>query len=131
MIPALRSGRWSVERVVPASPDDVWAVLTDVAAWPRWGPTVSRARLEHEGPLRQGSRGTVWTPVGVGLPFVVDDLLPGRWWSWRVAGVTATAHWVDPHPRGTVVGMDAPVWAPGYLAVLAVALRRIEEMMTP
>ena len=127
---ALTGRRWAVERTVRADPADVWAVLTDLSAWPRWGPTVSRAELERPGPLRAGSRGTVWTAVGVPLPFVVDDLQPGRRWSWRVAGVPATTHWVDPDPAGCRVGMAAPIWAPGYLPVLALALARIDEMMS-
>lgn len=126
---ALREGRWTVERTVAADPADAWAVLTDLDAWPQWGPTVSQAALDHPGPLREGSRGTVWTAVGVPLPFVVDELLPQRRWSWRVAGVPATSHWVSPDPAGCRVGMDAPLWAPGYVAVLGLALRRIEQML--
>lgn len=125
---ALGDGRWLVERRVSADASLVWAVLTDLAVWPEWGPTVSRARLESDGPFCEGSRGTVWTAVGLPLPFVVSELLPGRRWSWRVAGVPATSHWVVPEEAGCRVGMSAPLWAPGYVPVLAVALRRIDEL---
>ncbi len=71
----------------------------------------------------------MWTPIGVALPFTITEFDPGRLWAWRVAGVPATSHGVDPEAGGCRVWMSAPVWAPGYLPVLAVALRRIDEMV--
>ena len=47
---------------------------------------------------------------------------------WRVAGVPATKHGVEPDGNGARAWMSAPAWAPGYLPVLALALRRIEDM---
>lgn len=115
-----------VHRDVAAPPDVVWGLLVDLAAWPVWGPTVRRAELDAA--LGLGSRGRVWTPVGVPLPFVVTAFEPGRRWSWRVAGVPATTHAVSPDGRGTRVSMGAPIWAPAYLPVLTTALRRIERL---
>lgn len=123
----LREGRWTVRRRLDASPDVVWRLLTDVDAWPVWGPTVARARIDG-GQVVQGARGTVWTPLGVPLPFVIDDVDPEHRWSWTVAGVPATSHAVEPVLGGCVASMSAPLWAPGYLPVLDVALRRIERM---
>jgi uncharacterized protein YndB with AHSA1/START domain len=122
----------TARRQVPASAAAVWAVLTDLDAWPVWGPTVSRATLDAD-ELAVGARGTVWTPVGVPLPFRITEVVPGRRWSWSVAGVPATTHSVEPinaaSPTwGSVVSMAAPLWAPVYLPVLHVALRRIERL---
>lgn len=108
--------------------DSVWRVLTDLDAWPQWGPTVQRAELDDAGPLRLGSRGKVWTPVGVALPFEITEFDDGRAWAWKVAGVPATRHVVTPHPHGCRASFGVPLWAPAYLPVCALALKRIEAL---
>lgn len=118
----------SVELSIAAPASAVWDVLVDLQAWPEWGPTVSGAELDGLGPLALGARGKVWTPVGVPLPFVIDDFVDGRSWSWRVAGVSATRHEVIPTRTGCVLSFGVPVWAPAYLAIMAVALPRIARM---
>ena len=113
-----------------ASPAAVWSVLTDLDCWPEWGPTVSGATLLDGDELGLGERGKVWTPVGVPLPFTITEFEPGRNWAWQVAGVPATRHSVEPHDRGAKASMAAPVWAAAYLPVLAIALHRIDRMVT-
>jgi hypothetical protein len=105
----------------------VWDILVDLDAWPRWGLTVAAAEIEG-GLLTLGTKGRVFTPVGVPLPFEITEFVPGVRWAWSVAGVPATKHGVDPDGDGARVWMSAPVWAPAYLPVLAIALRRIEAM---
>jgi hypothetical protein len=123
----MHSQMWTVSRNVEASADAVWHVLTDLDAWPKWGPTVAGAELDGSG-FELGATGRVWTPVGVPLPFVISELDAGRTWAWNVAGVPATRHGVEPSDSGSRVWMSAPFWAPAYLPVLAIALRRIDEM---
>ncbi len=118
---------WTVDRKIDASADAVWRILVDLDAWPRWGPTVAGAQLDGSG-FELGATGWLWTPVGVALPFIISDLDPGRSWGWRVAGVPATQHGVEPADRGCRAWMSAPVWAPAYLPVLAIALQRIERI---
>jgi hypothetical protein len=118
---------WTVSRQVQAPADVVWRILIDLDAWPRWGLTVAGAELDSGG-FELGARGRVWTPVGVPLPFVISEIDVGRTWAWRVAGVPATRHGVDPDGAGCRVWMSAPLWAPAYLPVLEVAVRRIEKM---
>ena len=69
--------------------------------------------------------------VGVSLPFEVDGWSedgPRRSWSWRVGGVRATEHSVTvTGPRTCRLEMSVPWWAPAYLGVIAVALRRIRQ----
>jgi uncharacterized protein YndB with AHSA1/START domain len=121
---------WTTTRVVAAPAEAAWRVLTDLDAWPRWGPSVQRAELTEPGPLRLGARGRVWTPVGVPLPFEVTEFDDGHEWAWRVAGIPATRHTVTAHPDGCTVSFGVPVWAPLYLTVCAVALKRIDELAT-
>ena len=46
---------------VPASPDAVWAVLSDVAGWSGWNDGVES--IELDGPVAVGTR-SVMTPPG-------------------------------------------------------------------
>ena len=102
--------------------------MTALDKWPKWGATVSRAELVSDGPLRLGSRGKVWIPAGVWLPFEITEFEPGHMWGWKVAGVPATKHGVEPAGAGCRAWMSSPVWAAGYVPVLAVALRRIDGL---
>lgn len=118
-----------VDRVVASPPDAVWAVLTDLEAWPRWGPSISRAALDSGGRyLVPGSTGTVWTLGNVAVPFTVTEFDAGRRWAWSVGGVPATAHGVEPAPGGCRVWFGVPWWAAPYTAVCAIALRRIDSL---
>ncbi len=116
----------SVSRTIAADPAVVWDLLVDLDAWPSWGPSVSGAT--SGGPLGQGSRGTVRTAVGLSLPFEITRFEDGHRWAWKVAGVPATDHRVEAAPGGCTVTFGVPWWAPGYLPVCALALRRIEEL---
>lgn len=118
----------TVERRICAPAGAVWRILVDLDYWPRWGPTVSGADTDGDVPLGLGARGRVHTPVGVSLPFTVHEYVEGGEWGWRVAGVAATRHGVRPDGDGCRAWMSAPWWAPGYLPVLAVALRRIDQL---
>lgn len=118
---------WTVDRTLDAPADTVWQILTDLDAWPQWGLTVARAEMDGSA-FELGATGRVWTPVGVPLPFVISEMDQGRTWAWNVAGVPATRHGVEPRDNGSRVWMSAPVWAPAYLPVLSLALRRIDEM---
>lgn len=129
---------FSVSRRVTASAEDVWALLTDTTRWPDWGPSITAvepatagitaASGSPAGRLPLGSRGTVRTVLGVKLPYTVTALEPGRFWAWSVAGIPATGHCVVPQDGGCRVTFTVPWWAPAYLPVCALALRRIERL---
>jgi hypothetical protein len=117
---------------VAAPAGAVWDELVEVGRWPGWGPTVRAARLDDgTGRLHAGATGSVQTAPGLWLPFTVDDWQDDgqrRAWSWRVAGVHATEHSVTATgPSRCRVEMSVPWWAPAYLGVVAVALRRIRR----
>jgi uncharacterized protein YndB with AHSA1/START domain len=118
----------NVSRTATASPAKVWDILVDLDAWPQWGPTVSRAELDRPGPLQLGSRGRIWTPLGIALPFTIIEFEAGRHWKWQVAGVPATRHQVEPAPTGSRVTFGTPWWAPAYVPVCAIAVDRIARM---
>lgn len=122
--------RLAVEVAAPA--DLAWRELVETARWPAWGPSVRAARLDDgTGVLGPRSTGAVRTLPGVWLPFrVVGWYDDGRRrsWSWRVAGVRATAHAVTAVDEERCrVEMGVPWWAPGYLPVIALALARVRR----
>ncbi|OBK71806.1 SRPBCC family protein [Mycobacterium sp. 1274761.0] len=119
----------TISRQIDAPAAAVWKVLCDTDAWPKWGPTVSSGEIDG-GTLTLGATGRVYTPVGVALPFTIIEFEPGRHWKWAVAGVPATAHGVEPTGTGCRATMSAPWWAPAYLPVLAIALQRIDRMVS-
>jgi hypothetical protein len=117
---------------VSAPSELAWQELVDLARWPEWGPTVRDARLDDGSErLYAGATGSVQTTPGLWLPFRVDqwtDSGPRRVWSWRVAGVPATEHWVTTTgPSSCRVGMSVPWWATAYLGVVALALQNIRR----
>lgn len=109
---------------------EVWDVLVAVDRWPEWGPSLTAARLDGGGGrLHAGATGAVRTPVGIWVPFRVTLWEEGRCWAWKVAGVSTTSHGVEPLAcdRSRVV-FGVPLWAPAYLPVVTVALRRIRSI---
>jgi uncharacterized protein YndB with AHSA1/START domain len=122
----------SVSRTIPAPAAELWRLLVEVDQWPRWGPTISQVRLDHSGDrIHEGSTGVVVPPIGVPLPFRVTELVEGRRWSWRVAGIPATSHHVEEVGLAGRVSFGVPLWAPAYLAVCELALRRLERLAVP
>jgi len=121
----------AVDRLIAAPSTAAWDVLVDLDAWPRWGPTVSGARLDHPyGELALNVTGTVQTSLGFSVPFVITEFEPGRHWAWKVAGIPATHHRVEPVGDSARVSMAVPWWAGPYLTVCALGLRRIDAMLT-
>ena len=121
----------TVDREIAAPAPAVWELLVDLDAWPKWGPTVRRAELDApQTGLALGATGTVQTSLLVSVPFVVTEFDPGRLWAWKVAGVPATRHWVDPVGDRARVGMAVPWWSAPYVTVCSIALRRIDALLT-
>lgn len=120
----------TVARKMAVDPATVWELLVDTAQWPRWGPSVRDVDLPG-GRLTAGAEGRVRTAVGLWLPFRVSAFDEGRSWSWRVAGVPATSHLVEPVAGGCRVAFGVPVAAAPYAAVCHEALRRIERAALP
>jgi hypothetical protein len=118
----------SIEMEAPA--ERVWDILVDLDRWPEWGPTVSGARLDGPGRrLGPAASGAVRTLVGLWVPFTLDRWIPEREWSWRVAGVPATSHRVRPMgPSRCCAELGVPAWAPPYLLVCELALRRLAAL---
>jgi hypothetical protein len=108
-----------------------WELLSDTTHWPAWGPSVTA--VEPAGVrVEPGLRGRVRTVAGFTLPFEITAVEPGRSWRWRVAGVAATGHRVEPLGPGRCrVVFEVPAWAAPYGLVCRVALKRLARLVSP
>jgi len=117
-------------RDMDAPAETLWDLLTDPQQWPGWGPTVRGVELKGER-FELGATGTVTTVVGVKLNFEVTDFDPGAGWAWKVAGVPATDHTVEPVDADRCrVGFGVRWAAAPYLSVCQLALQRLERIAT-
>lgn len=112
----------------PVPAEVAWDVSIDLALWPEWGPSVV-AVDPPTGSVRPGMTGRVRTPVGVWLPFTVDDVDAGHRWTWHIGPVPATGHRVDRVTDDTCrLVIEVPLWAAAYGIVCHVALRRLSGL---
>jgi len=118
--------RLFVRRAVDAPVDVVWDVLTDTQRWPAWGPSITAVE-SPERYITAGSRGRVRVLGAVWLPFEITSC-ENRRWTWTVARVPATGHFVETHPAGSVVGFELPPLAVGYVPVCRRACARLGAM---
>ncbi len=117
-----------VRRDIEAPPAVVWELLTAPEHWPEWGPSVTAVDLDAD-QLRKGARGTVTTKFGLDLPFEIVEFDDGIRWAWKVGGVPATDHVLEPLGSARCrVGFGVPWPASPYLAVCRVALARLERL---
>ena len=71
---------YEVTETIRASPDDVWAVVGDVARYPDWDSGVERV----EGQVAAGEKLKVYSQASPGraFPVKVTELSPGRQMTW-------------------------------------------------
>jgi uncharacterized protein YndB with AHSA1/START domain len=88
--------RLAARRTIDAPRERVWELMTDVDAWPQWGPSIQAGRLDvPDLGLAEHATGTVTVLGGITLRFVITEYSAGRSWAWDVAGVPATRHHVE------------------------------------
>lgn len=112
-------------KIVNASAEAVWRILTDTAQWVHWGPSIRGVQCS-ERHIKQGSRGRAQTALGFWVSFEVTDYVHERYWSWRVSGIRATGHRIEPLADDMCrLAFEVPVFAMPYVALCAIAVRRI------
>ena len=121
----------TVTRIVDAPVARVWQLLTHLEEWPRWGPSIRSAELDDPAVgLAKDATGSVTTVGGLRLHFVITEYTDRRSWAWSMAGVPATDHLVEDVGGACRVHFGVPAIAAPYLAICAMALRRIERIAT-
>jgi len=112
-----------------ATPDQVWAVLSDLDAWPEVLPTVDR--VERDGPAEPHGVGTAYyveQPRVRRARWEVTEWKPGRSFTWTSSapGLSMTAtHEVAPTPSGgaeIVLGMH---WSGPLAGLLGLVYGRL------
>jgi uncharacterized membrane protein len=89
----------SVTVDIDASAERVWAVMSEVEAWPQWTPSVRSIRRLDPGPLRVGARSRIKQPRLPPTTWTVVELVDGQSFTWTATGpgMRASAHHRDPH----------------------------------
>ena len=118
-----------ISRVVAASPSRVWELLTDTLAWEEWGPSIVAVRSSDRF-IKKGSHGRVKTFLYFWVPFYIADLEYGKYWSWRIFGINATGHRLEPLNQSACrLVFQVPLWAAPYLLVCKIALDPIVRLL--
>jgi hypothetical protein len=89
---------------IQASPERVWAVMSEIERWPEWTPTVHSIQRLDSGPLAPGKRVRIRQPKLPPADWQVTNLDEGRGFTWvtRSPGVSVTArHWVEASGGGS------------------------------
>ena len=65
---------------ITASPETIWAILTNAAGYPEWDPGIDRV----EGRIAPGEKITAFTKLrpGQAFPVKVTEFVPGRKMTW-------------------------------------------------
>ncbi|MHB2029109.1 MAG: SRPBCC family protein [Acidimicrobiales bacterium] len=71
---------------IKASPEVVWAVLTDVERWPEWTPSMTKVTRLTGGPFVEGSQVRIKQPRLRTMVWTVTELTPGRSFVWEAKG---------------------------------------------
>jgi hypothetical protein len=117
-----------IKRLINASPQALWDLLTDTSRWVEWGPSVLAVECS-ERHIRLGSEGKVRTVVRLWVPFVITEMDEGRYWSWHVFGLPATGHRVERVGKGVCqLVFQVPIFAAPYAIICGIALRRIAQI---
>lgn len=74
---------YEANAVIDAAPDQIWAVLTDVSAYPRWDSGVEKVE-GVEGAVSPGAKIKVYSEANPGRAFAVkvSELVPGERMVW-------------------------------------------------
>lgn len=106
----------------------VWDLLTDFDRWSVWGLSMRQVDTDADR-VTTGATGRVQTIVGLWVPFEITAVSPEESWFWKVAGISATRHFVSAvgpdhcRARFTVAWALAP-----YLVAMRVSLVRLKQM---
>jgi uncharacterized membrane protein len=97
---------WQVSVPVDVPAEQVWPVLLDVERWPTWTASMRDVTRQDDGLLEVGSTVRISQPLLPPTVWTVDELVPGRSFSWsseRSGTRTVADHRLDPRTGGCTV----------------------------
>jgi uncharacterized membrane protein len=112
---------------VPASPERVWQVMSDVERWPQWTASISSVRLRAPA-LAVGARAWIKQPSFPPALWTVTSLAPGHGFAWvnSAPGVRVLAsHRIEPTHTGSRVTLSLE-----YSGMLGGLLARLTRSIT-
>jgi uncharacterized protein YndB with AHSA1/START domain len=100
---------FETHRHIDAPPAQVWDVLSDVAHWPDWTPTISSVAVLEGDEMRVGLRAAVRQPRLPRAEWTVTEVVPGSSFTWEATGPglrTVARHVVEPDGTGARVTLS-------------------------
>ncbi|TQS28095.1 SRPBCC family protein [Microbispora sp. KK1-11] len=96
---------------IDATAERVWRVMTDVARWPEFTPTMTTVEPLGDGPLGLGGRFRIKQPGLPPMVWQVSEFTDGRSFAWQATGggvTTIGTHVLTPRQSGVsvVLGID-------------------------
>ena len=136
--------RFSETIEIAASPERVWAVMSDLERWPEWTASMTSVEQLDTGPLGVGSRVRVKQPRLAEARFRITRWEPAQGFDWIAPNPAVTAnagHSIEAIPRGSRVTLSVEFSGPlarfiawwfgsltrGYIAMEAQGLKRRAE----
>ncbi len=118
-----------ISKQLDAPGNRVWRLITDTRIWQHWGPSVRAVDCDDRF-IHAGSSGRILTPIGIWVTFAVETFDPWRYWDWRVGGIAATGHRVEPlGPNRCQLTFTVPAWAFRYGLACRLALLRFDRWL--
>lgn len=102
--------------LIQASPEKVWAVLTDINRWTNWNNKITKSQMKNA--LNAGERFD-WTVNGAKIKSTLHTVLPNKTlgWSGTTFGGSAIHNWYfEPSGNGTRVKVEESMQ--GWLVAL-------------
>jgi uncharacterized protein YndB with AHSA1/START domain len=118
--------------VIPAAPQEVWAVIEDPHHLPRWWPGVKRMEGVTEASWTQVHQTKKGRPVRIDFNLIASDPPSRRLWEQEIAGTpfervlgeSVTEVVLEPHPDGTRVTIEQRQKLRGYSRTGTFMMRR-------
>lgn len=120
---------FTTSRHIDAPTGPVWEVLSDVARWPEWTPTVDSVGRLDDGPFGVGSRARIRQPKLPRAVWEVTEVVPGGSFTWEAKGPgmkTIGRQEVVPDGAGSTVTLSIEQTGP-MGAVAALVWRQLTQ----
>ncbi len=118
-----------VSRIIYATPEKLWDLLTDTTQWVEWGPSIKAVQSENRY-IQAGSKGRIKTLLGFWAPFIITEWVYQQYWSWCVFNIRATGHRIEIIDTGCCrLVFEVPLWAAPYAIICKIAADRMARCL--